>query len=199
VDSHTGPRSRFIPYRASRCDRAVFVCKWVLGLQPFDHLPICGVTPLSFLSALRRLHDRLSEHRRYRRPITHRITVYPDIIELWKSCRPYHLLTERCSWLLIFPNCLDSIMDLAPRDSVAVHNFPILMETAKISALIRSFRDPLIPGNTRWPFFLLFVDFQDYAIAASLLNGVFVDDVNRGICSPLVLQNEVGGDKVAAQ
>jgi len=93
----------------------------------------------------------------------------------------YRLLAERCHWLFFNSSWVDSISDLVPRNSVAGCNLRILTGIMKMSAIIRSFRNRFIGGNPIWQSFLS-VDFQDYCIAAAILNGVLADDHHREQC-----------------
>ncbi len=91
----------------------------------------------------------------------------------------FRLLAERCSYLVILPYFLDMILDLMPRDSFTARNFAVLTKTVGISAVIRSFQSAAYPTKIPKTAYLCFADFEDYAIAATLLNAVFAEAHQR--------------------
>lgn len=92
---------------------------------------------------------------------------------IWREV--YRVLEERCSWLVILPYFLDMILDLMPRDSFIARNIAVLTKTVEIIAVIRSFQSAAYPTKIPKTAYLYFVDFEDYAIAATILNAAFAE------------------------
>ena len=97
-------------------------------------------------------------------------------ISVWHEV--HRLIAERASWPIMLPDWFDLVADRAYAGNVAARRyFPAFVETVRVIALIRSFQENPELGKKRA---MISVDFSDYALAATILDRVFVDSLRRG-------------------
>jgi hypothetical protein len=97
-------------------------------------------------------------------------------ISVWHEA--HRLIAERASWPIVFPAWFGLVSDSAYAGNVAARRyFPAFVGCVRVIALIRSFQQKREPGNKPAT---ISVKFCDYALAATILDRVFVDSLRRG-------------------
>lgn len=95
-------------------------------------------------------------------------------LQTWKMV--HRVIEERAGLDIVFPEWFDEVAGSVFVDDVIVRRyFPAFVEACRTVCLIRSFqRYPELPEGAR-----VTVDFADFAIAALIFDGVFVESLHR--------------------
>ena len=94
--------------------------------------------------------------------------------QIWKTV--HRLIEQRAKVEVIFPSWFQKVAALVSVDDVRVRRYyPIFVEACRAVCLIRSFqREPLEKQNGK-----LILDFADFAVAALILERIFVQSMHR--------------------